>query len=50
MNDVHFSVTGTDKKGACSECEKETSETLFIQKNRSVLGWPENFLEDCSSQ
>ena len=32
-----------------SEFEKETSETLFIQKNRSVF-WPGNFLEDCLSQ
>ena len=29
--------------------KKETSETLFIQKNRSVF-WPGNFLEDCLSQ
>ena len=57
---VCFSVIGTQRKvprsmqaaqrkQACSEFEKETSETLFIQKNRSVL-WPGNFLGDCFSQ
>ena len=57
---VCFSVIGTQRKvprsmqaaqrkQACSEFEKETSETLFIQKNRSVF-WPGNFLEDCLSQ
>ena len=58
---VCFSVIGTGKerchasckwhnvKQACSEFEKETSETLFIQKNRLVF-WPGNFLEDCLSQ
>ena len=57
---VCFSVIGTQRKvprsmqaaqrkQACSEFEKETSETLFIQKNRSVF-WPRNFLEDCLSQ
>ena len=55
-----FSVIGTQRKvprsiqtenvkQVCSEFEKETSETLFIQKNRSVF-WPGNFLEDCVSQ
>ena len=29
--------------------KKNISETLFIQKNRSVF-WPGNFLEDCVSQ
>ena len=38
-----------NRKQTCSEIEKEISETLFIQKNRSVL-WPGNFLEDCLSQ
>ena len=57
---VCFSVIGTQRKvprsiqtenvkQVCSEFEKETSETLFIQKNRSVF-WPGNFLEDCLSQ
>ena len=51
---VCFIVIGTQRKvprnmQACSEFEKETSETLFIQKNRSVF-WPGNFLEDCLSQ
>ena len=57
---VCFSVIGTQRtvsrsmqaenvKQVCSEFEKETSETLFIQKNRSVL-WPGNFLGDCFSQ
>ena len=36
-------------KQAFSEVEKETSETLFIQKKRSVF-WPGTFLEDCLSQ
>ena len=45
---VCFSVKGTQRKvprsmqaenvkQVCSEFEKETSETLFIQKNRSVF-------------
>ena len=54
---ARFSVTGTKRKvprsmqacTACSEFEKETSETLFIHKNRSVF-WPGNFLEDCLGQ
>ena len=59
---VCFSVIGTQRKvprsmqeaqpwgkQACPEFEKETSETLFIQNNRSVF-WPGNFLEDCLSQ
>ena len=57
---VCFSVIGTQRKvrrsiqtenveQVCSEFEKETSETLFIQKNRSVL-WPGDFPEDCLSQ
>ena len=57
---VCFSVIGTQRKvprsiqtenvkQVCSEFEKETSETLFIQKNRSVF-WPGNFLGDCFSQ
>ena len=56
---VCFSMMGTQRKvprsmraaqcKACSEFEKETSETLFIQKNRSVF-WPGNFVEDCVSQ
>ena len=56
-----FSVIGTQRKvprsicerhnvkQAYSEFEKETSESLFIQKNKSVF-WPGNFLEDCLSQ
>ena len=36
-------------KQACSEIEKKISQTLFIQKSRSVF-WPGNFLEDCGSQ
>ena len=31
------------------EVPTETSETLFIQKNRSIF-WPGNFLDDCLSQ
>ena len=56
---VCFSVIGTQRKvprsmqagttQACSEFDKESSETLFIQKNRSVF-WPGNLLEDFLSQ
>ena len=57
---VCFSMIGTQRtvprackpaqlKQACSEFEKETSQTLFIQKNRSVF-WPGNFIEDFLSQ
>ena len=54
---VCFSVIGTQtkvprsmqaaqrSKQACSEIEKKISQTLFIQKSRSVF-WPGNFLED----
>ena len=43
-------TTRHNAKQACSEIEKKyISETLFIQKNRSVF-WPGNFLEDCLSQ
>ena len=42
-------MQAAQRKQACSEFEKETSETLFIQKNRSVF-WLGNFLEDCLSQ
>ena len=51
INDV-FQCDRNPKKGATQharEFEKETSETLFIQKNKSVF-WPGNFLEDCLSQ
>ena len=46
---VPLSMQAAQRKQACSEFEKETSKTLFIQKNRSVF-WPGNFLEDCLSQ
>ena len=52
---VCFSVIGTIRKVPSSinkpvqNFKKETSETLFIQKNRSVF-WPGNFLEHCLSQ
>ena len=45
----HAACDRHNVKQACSEFEKETSETLFIQKNKSVF-WPGNFLEDCLSQ
>ena len=45
----HAACEGHNVQQACSEVEKEASETLFIQKNRSVF-WPGTFLEDCLSQ
>ena len=45
----HAACKRHNRKQASSEIEKEISETLFIQKNRSVF-WPGNFLEDCLSQ
>ena len=44
----HASGT-TLNKPAQNNFERETSETSFIQNNRSVF-WPANFLEDCWSQ
>ena len=43
----HASSTKLNKPA--QKLKKKMSETLFIQKNRSVF-WPGNFLEDCLSQ
>ena len=40
---------GTPLNKPARKLKKNISETLFIQKNRSVF-WPGNFLEDCVSQ
>ena len=40
---------GTTLNKPAQKLKKNISETLFIQKNRSVF-WPGNFLEDCVSQ
>ena len=42
-------ASGTKLNKPAQKLKKKMSETLFIQKNRSVF-WPGNFLEDCVSQ